>query len=84
MSKTYYLVIYDKAQQKTANFAMPSILDKESADVLLQDALPVIDRKKNGRRYQVTEKRLFNYKQPDGSEVLFIICDAVRIEKNKL
>lgn len=83
-NKTYYLVIYDEALSKGANYAMPSVLDKESAEVILQDALPTIDRKKNGRKYQVTQKRLFNYKQPDGTEVLFIVCDAVKIEKKKL
>lgn len=82
-TKTYYLVIYDKSLPKGVNFAMPTILSKEDANVLLQDAMPIIDRKKNGRRYKVTEKRIFNYHNKDGDETLFIVCDAERVSKLK-
>lgn len=79
-NRTFYLVLYDEAQAKGVSMAMPSILDEETAKVILQDALPTIERKKDNRKYQVTEKRLFNYKLPDGNQILFIVCDCKKIK----
>lgn len=80
MSRTYYLIIYDNAKPKGAINAMPSIIDEETANVLLVDAYPTIERKKEGMKFQVTQKRLFEYKNTDGGKTLFIVCDADRIK----
>lgn len=79
MAKTYYLVLFDEDHGKGAIHALPSVLDEESAKIMLQDANPTVHRKKGGK-FQVTEKRIFNYKNPDGSETLFIVCDAKRLK----
>ena len=83
MAKTYYLVIYDESQQKGVSSALPSVLDEEAAKIMLQDANPTVHRKANGRKYQVTSKRLFVYKNLDGTETLSIVCDATRIGNDK-
>ncbi len=59
---------------------MPSVIDEETANILLVDANPTIERKKEGKKFQVTQKRLFEYKNPDGTKTLFIVCDANRIK----
>lgn len=79
-NRTYYLVLYDERFPKGVIHAMPSILDQEAANVLLQDANPTIERRKEGRKYQVLSKRMFEYSNLDGSKTLFIICDVKRIK----
>ena len=80
--KTYYMVLYDNSKPKGVTFAMPSVLDKENADIMLQSGMPTVDRKANGKKYQLTGKRYFNFKNTDGTETLFIICDADEISKH--
>lgn len=79
-ARTYYMVLYDDSKSKGAINAMPSILDEETARVMLQEANPTVDRKKGGMKFQVLEKRLFEYKNVDGSTTLFIIADVKRIK----
>lgn len=76
-NKTYYLVLYDVNQPRGVNFAFPSILDEQTAEVILREDSPVIHRKKGGK-FKVIEKRLFEYSNIDGSKTLFIIVDATR------
>lgn len=78
--KIYYLIIYDNSFPKGVSAAKPSILNEHEARVLFQEQNPTIERKKENKKYQVTSKRLFEYKNTDGSLTLFIICDADRIK----
>ena len=48
-SRSYYLVLFDIEKAKGICNALPSILDEETANVLLQDAMPTIERKKEFR-----------------------------------
>lgn len=81
MSRTYYLVLYEEGKSKGANNAMPTILDEESAKVIMQVANPTIERKKEGKKFQVTSKRFFEYNNLDGSKTLFIVCDCVKVKE---
>lgn len=79
--KTYYMVLFDDAQAKGVNFAMPSVLTEEDAKLMMEPGNPTVDRKANGRKYQVNEKMMFNYKNTDGTETLFFICNCSEIKK---
>lgn len=79
-NKTFYLVIYDEKMAKGLAGAMPSVIDEEQFNVLAQDANPIIYRNKGKRKFQVTEKRMFNYRNADGSETVFIVCDCARLK----
>lgn len=78
--KTYFLVIYDEKTPKGLAGAMPSVIDEDQANVMMQDANPIIYRNKGKRKFQVTEKRMFNYQNADGSETVFIVCDCTRLK----
>ena len=78
-SRTYYLVLFDEARAKGCANALPSVLDEEAANVLLQDARPTVTRK-DGSKYLVTQKRMFEYRNLDGSKTLFIIADCIKLK----
>lgn len=80
--KTYYLVIYEENKPKNCATALPSILDEETAKILLQQGDPTIERKRENKKFQVLNKRFFEYKNVDGSVILFIVCDAKTIKSN--
>lgn len=75
-SKTYFLVIYENGKPRGVMSALKSILSEENAKVLLQEANPMITRKEDGMKYQVTDKKLFEYENTDGSKTIFIICNC--------
>lgn len=79
--KIYYMVLYENGRPTGVNFAMPSVLDEVDSNKMLQPGMPTIERKANGKKYQVTSKRIFNYKGIDGSDILFIVCDGDEIIK---
>lgn len=76
-NKTFYLVMFDEAYNKDVIHAMPSILDEESAKVMMQPENQIVQRKKGGK-FRVTGKRMFEYTNTDGSKTLFIIADVIR------
>lgn len=82
MTKTYYLVIYEENKPKNCATALPSILDEETAKILLQQGNPTIERKRENKKFQVLNKRFFEYENTDGSKTLFIICDGKLILPN--
>ncbi len=80
MSKReYYLVVYDEEKTKMCINAMPSILDEDAAKIFMYDASPTITRK-DGRKFLVQQKRMFEYTHPDNHKTLFIIVDCKKIK----
>jgi len=77
--KVYYLVLHEQGRTGVSA-ALKSILSKENAQVILQgNGLPVVTRKEDGIKYQVLDKKLFEYDNTDETKTLFIVCNAKRI-----
>ena len=74
-ARTYYLVLHRQDRGSGAIAALKSVLTKENADIILQDTgFPVVTRKEDGKKYQITSKKMFEYENTDQSKTLFIIC----------
>lgn len=85
MKRSYYLVLFDNTLSGGAIHAIQKLLDKEAGRLLAQHDRPTIEGeygpKKEARKYQVTDKKMFTLKdEVKGIETLFIICNADRIK----
>lgn len=69
--------MFDEAAGKGLIHAMPSILDEQTAKVMMLEDNQIVQRKKGGK-FRVTGKRMFEYTNTDGSKTLFIIADVIR------
>lgn len=79
-SRTYYLVLFEAGRTGVTS-ALKSILSEQSAELILKDVgRPTITRKEDGKKYLIMDKKLFEYKNLDGSITLFIVCNAEKIK----
>jgi hypothetical protein len=77
--KSYYLVMYEEGKSKGVIHAYKKVLNEYQTKIILQDAAnPTLTIKENGSKYLLTNKRLFEYINTDGTTTLFIICDGVK------
>lgn len=77
--KSYYLVMYEEGKSKGVIHAYKKVLNEYQAKIILQDAgNPTLTIKESGSKYLLTNKRLFEYTNTDGTTTLFIICDGVK------
>jgi len=71
------MVLFEQGKPKGDASAKKSILSEEVANKILSTSGNVtIKRKEDGEKYEILERRLFEYKQANGETVLFIICDC--------
>lgn len=74
-----YLVLFNEKLPKGIMAAKHSMIDENQFQVLMQQDDATITRK-DGAKYTVRDRRLFEYKELDGSITLFVVCDAIKLK----